>query len=107
MWHAFFGTVGVYNDINVLNRSSLFIDAIKEEAQRVNYNVNGTQYDMGYYLAGGIYPEWAAFVKTISKPQTEKHKLYARCQEGARKDVECAFGMLQSRFDIVNHPARL
>lgn len=41
------------------------------------------------------------------KPQTEKHKLYAQRQEGARKDVECAFGVLQSRFDIVNRPARL
>jgi hypothetical protein len=46
-------------------------------------------------------------VKIISKPQTEKHKLYAPCQEGTRKDVECAFGVLQSCFDIVNHPARL
>jgi len=46
-------------------------------------------------------------VKTISRPQTEKHKLYAQRQEGARKDVECAFGVLQSRFDIVNCPARL
>jgi hypothetical protein len=65
------------------------------------------QYDTAYYLADGIYPEWAAFVKTISKPQTEKHKLYAQHQEGARKDVECAFGVLQSRFDIVRRPARL
>jgi hypothetical protein len=73
----------------------------------VHYNVNGTQYVIGYYLADGIYPEWALFVKIISKPQTEKHKLYARCQEGPRKDVKCAFGELQSRFNIVNRPARL
>ena len=44
-------------------------------------------------------------MKTISKPQMEKHRLYAQHQEGARKDVEKAFGVLQSRFDIVNHPA--
>ena len=103
----FFGITGAHNDINVLNKSPLFIAAINGEAPRVNYIVNGTQYDTGYYLADGIYPEWAAFVKTISRPQTEKHKFYAQRQEGARKDVECAFGMLQSRFDIVNHPARL
>jgi hypothetical protein len=77
IWHAFFGIVGAYNDINVLNKSPLFIDAIKGEAPRVQFVVNGNQYDTPYYLADGIYPEWAAFVKTISKPQTEKHKLYA------------------------------
>ena len=92
----------VNNDI----KSPLFINAIKGEAPRVNYNVNGNHYDTEYYLADGIYPEWAAFVKTISKSQTEKHKLYAQHQEGARKDVEKAFGVLQSRFDIVTRPAR-
>ena len=107
IWHAFFGITGFYNDINVLNKSPLFIDAIKGEAPRVNYNVNGMQYDMGYYLADGIYPEWASFVKTISKPQTEKHNCMHDVKEGARKDVECALSMLQFCFDIVNRPARL
>jgi hypothetical protein len=35
------------------------------------------------------------------------HKLFAQHQEGARKDVECAFGILQSRFSILERPARL
>ena len=106
IWHAFFGTAGSDNDINVLNKSPLFINAIKGEAPRVNYNVNGNHYDVGYYLADGIYPEWAAFVKTISKPQTEKHKLYAQHQEGVRKDVEMTFDGLQSRSDIVTRPSQ-
>jgi len=29
IWYAFFGTARAYNDINMLNRSPLFIDAIK------------------------------------------------------------------------------
>jgi len=46
-------------------------------------------------------------MKSITLPQTEKHKLFAEHQEGARKDVERAFGVLQSRFSIVRRPARL
>ncbi|KAL6847238.1 hypothetical protein ACP4OV_023091 [Aristida adscensionis] len=61
----------------------------------------------GYYLADGTYPEWAAFMKTIPVPYTEKHKAFAKHQEGARKNVEGAFAVLQSRFTIVRRPARL
>jgi hypothetical protein len=46
-------------------------------------------------------------MKSITLPQTEKHQLFAKHQEGARKDVERAFGVLQSHFSIVRHPARL
>lgn len=106
IWHAFFGVAGSNNDINVLNQSPLFIEAIKGEARRVQFSVNGSQYNTGYYLADGIYPEWAAFVKSINSPQLEKHKVYAMLQEARRKDVERAFGVLQSRFNIVRRPAR-
>ncbi|XP_015695402.1 uncharacterized protein LOC102709859 [Oryza brachyantha] len=106
IWHCFFGVAGAQNDINVLNKSSLFIEAIKGKAPRVHYNVNRNDYEAGYYLADKIYPEWAAFVKSISRPQTEKDKLFSVKQESVRKDVECAFGVLQSRFNIVCRPAR-
>jgi hypothetical protein len=107
IWHAFFGTAGSQNDINVLNKSPLFIQAINGKAPTVQYYVNGTQYDMCYYLADKIYPEWAVFVKTVTTPQSAEDKLFALKQEGARKDVECAFGVLQSRFDIVRRPTKL
>jgi len=69
--------------------------------------VNGRQYSKPYYLADGIYPEWAVFVKSIRAPQSAEHKLFSEHQEGARKDVECAFGILQARFRILCNPARL
>nr|KYP39171.1 hypothetical protein KK1_039535 [Cajanus cajan] len=49
-----------------------------DRALAVNFTVNGTQYDMGYYLADDIYPEFATFVKTTSMPQGEKRKLFAK-----------------------------
>jgi hypothetical protein len=69
--------------------------------------VNGRQYNTKYYLVEGIYPEWAALVKSIRSPQLEKHQVYASEQEGARKDVERTFWVLQARFNIVRHLARL
>ena len=61
---------------------------------------------MGYYLVDGIYPSWSTFVKTLSSLPGNKNKHFAACQESARKDVERAFGVLQSRFAIVRGPAR-
>ena len=106
IWHAFFGVAGSNNDINVLNQSTLFVDQLRGEAPQMQYFVNGRQYSKPYYLADGIYPEWAVFVKSIRAPQSAEHKLFSE-QEGARKDVECAFGILQSRFCILRQPARL
>nr|KYP66818.1 hypothetical protein KK1_013129 [Cajanus cajan] len=62
---------------------------------------------MCYYLVNGIYLEWATFVKTISMPQGEKRKLFSERQKSTRKDVERAFGVLQSRFAIVRGPERV
>lgn len=94
IWYVFFGVAGSNNDINVLNRSPLFTDVIQGRAPEVHFTINGNEYNMGYYLPDGIYPEWATFVKTIHLPQCAKDKLFAEHQEGARKDVERAFGVL-------------
>ncbi|XP_057420293.1 uncharacterized protein LOC130714408 [Lotus japonicus] len=97
---------GSNNDINVLNQSPVFNDVLSGNAPMVNFSVNGTMYHMGYYLADGIYPLWSTFVKTISMPQGEKRQKFAKRQEAARKDVERAFDILQSRFAIVRGPSR-
>lgn len=106
IWHAFFGVAGSNNDINVLNQSPLFIDVLRGEAPVVNFTVNGHEYNRGYYLADGIYPSWPVFMKGVTLPQSEKHRLFTKAQSAWRKDVECAFGVLKSRFNILAVPGR-
>nr|XP_025880464.1 uncharacterized protein LOC112938633 [Oryza sativa Japonica Group] len=106
IWHSFFGLPGSLNDINVLQRSPLFQRLTSGTAPELEFMVNGNKYTMGYYLADGIYLSWATFVKTISNSQGNKRIHYAKVQEGVRKDVERAFGVLQARFAMVRGPAR-
>uniref|UniRef100_R7W7D5 Uncharacterized protein n=1 Tax=Aegilops tauschii TaxID=37682 RepID=R7W7D5_AEGTA len=81
IWHSFFGMVVSHNDINVLQRSPVFAR-----------------------LAEGNNPPWTTIVKTIPNPVGEKRKRFAQEQESARKDVERAFGVLQSGWGIVWYP---
>ena len=106
IWHAYFGLPGTNNDINVLEASHLFANLAQGIAPPAHYVIQGQEFNMGYYLADGIYPNWSTIVKTIHDPRGPKNKLFAMKQEGCRKDVERAFGVLQSRFAIVAGPAR-
>ncbi|KAK1670865.1 hypothetical protein QYE76_059024 [Lolium multiflorum] len=106
IWHSFFGMAGSNNDINVLHRSPVFERLMQGKAPRVSYEINGNAYDKPYYLADGIYPDWATLVKTVRNPNSEKTRRFAKMQEACRKDVERGFGVLQARWAIVRHPAR-
>ncbi|XP_065882256.1 uncharacterized protein [Euphorbia lathyris] len=75
-------------------------------APLANYVIESKKYNMGYYLADGIYPKWSTLVQTIREPRDQKKMYFAMKQEACRKDVERAFGVLQSRFAIVAGPVR-
>lgn len=92
---------GSNNDINMLHMSHLFGRQLRDEASPVQFTVNGNTYNMGYYLADGIYPDWPAFVKTVRPPITNKDRRFAQVQEGARKDIERVFGVLQARWAVL------
>ncbi|KAJ0569573.1 putative harbinger transposase-derived protein [Helianthus annuus] len=45
---------------------------------------------------------YSTIVKTIPRPTDEKRKKFAKYQEGARKDIERAFGVLQKNDKSLN-----
>ena len=106
IWHAFFGPPGSSNDINVLNQSDLYLTERNGTAANSSFSVNGRFYKRGYYLTDGIYPKWSTFVKAYSYPTDPKEIKFKRLQEGARKDVERAFGVLKGKWKILDRPLR-
>jgi hypothetical protein len=90
----------------VLKASHLFANLAEGKSPPVNYMIRCKEYTVRYYLADGIYPKWSTLVQTIHDPQGPKKILFAQKQESCRKDVERAFGVLQSRWAIVKGPAR-
>ena len=89
---------GSNNDINVLDSSPLFTNLANGVAPPANYTILGKNYNMGYYLVDSIYSKWFTLAQTIHKQRGPKKKLFATKQESCRKDVERAFGVLQSRL---------
>ena len=67
---------------------------LEGRAPEVNDNINGNDYNTGYYLTDGIYPEWATFVKMIPRPHGDKRRLFSKYQKGQQKDVKRVFGVL-------------
>ncbi|XP_021770765.1 uncharacterized protein LOC110734954 [Chenopodium quinoa] len=83
IWHAFFGTPGLCNDINVLQRSPVFYDIMNNRAPQVMFTVNGITYNKGYYLTDEIYLKRSTFVDAITAPQTAEQRLFTERQDSA------------------------
>jgi hypothetical protein len=97
---------GSCNDINVLHRSLVFDNLASGMRPAVNFNVNGWDYNMGYYFADGIYPPWDTLISGISSPQSNKHKYFTLKQAEYQKDDERTFGVLQAKYAIMKGQAR-
>jgi len=109
IWFHHFGEPGSLNDINVLNKSSIVLAIFNGELDLLTtpYRINNAQRNYGYFLVDGIYPNWSIFINTYNDPQNEKETLFAKYQEGCRKDIERAFGVIVKKWQILQQPLRL
>ena len=98
--------LGGNNGINVLDHSPSIADLLRGEGRDLAFEVNGSVYPHYYLMTDGIYPQWSCFVQPIHEPQGEKRTHFTKIQEGARKDVEHAFGVLQVRWVILQNLIR-
>jgi hypothetical protein len=60
-----------------------------------------------FILVDGIYLPYSRFVKGIKEPISLLEKKYTSWQEGCRKDIERAFGVLKGTWQCLERPIHL
>ncbi|KAI2509563.1 Plant transposon protein [Fragilaria crotonensis] len=111
-WHASSRYAGSLNDLSILNLSPLLLESLvdgsltelEQSSGLVPFDVAGNEFNRLFALVDGIYSPYSRFVKGIQLPLTEPERRYTAWQEAARKDIERAFGVLQSRFQVMARP---
>ena len=110
-WHGSFGYVGSLKELNILNSSpllGLMVDGTFKELEQcsglVPFDVTRNSFYRLSALVIWIYPPYSRFVRGIQLPLTEPKKGYTTWQEAARKGIERAFCVLQSRFYVMARP---
>lgn len=113
-WHLSYGYAGTLNDISILNLSPFLerlidgsYDSLERESGVVPFKIENEVFEKTFILVDGIYPQYSRFVKGIKEPITEEEKRYTSWQEGARKDIERAFGILKSCWQFMSRPIHL
>lgn len=108
LWFMYFGFPGPLNDITVPDKSPTMDRILSGAFPRMEYSVNGVTCNLLYFLADGIYPDYAVFVKTISNgDNSSKDKNFSRAQEAVRKDVDRAFGIMITSWHVLERPIKL
>jgi Plant transposon protein len=102
-WHLDYGHAGTNNDVNILQASDFyqsFLDGRMEELERavVPFSINNEVFNKMYVLTDGAYPQFDRFVKPERYPILPEEKKFMEWQSASRKDIERAFGILQSQW---------
>lgn len=111
-WHSAYGYAGSLSDDNVLYISPLMEKMLDGsfsslESDLVPFQVAGESFHHSFCLTDGIYPLLSRFAKPIKQPMIWKEKRYTAWQEGARKSIERAFGILKEKFKWVENSIQL
>ena len=113
-WHICYGYAGSLNDLTILDGSPLLqsfisgsFQAKEEKAGVVPYKIGDQDFNKLFLLVDGIYPKYSRFVKGLSQPIFMNQKNFTKWQEGARKDIERAFGVLKQTWQFMDRPIRM
>jgi len=108
-WHSFFGSPGANNDVNIWDQSPLLNSMLDGTLEACNFvfQIGDESFNKVWHMVDGIYPELTWFVKTCAVPMNRFQTDYAAWQEGNRKMIERAFGMLQRKFQALCRPVEL
>jgi hypothetical protein len=111
LWHASYGYTGTLNGNTILSLSPFMEKLLDEtfhqveaDAAVIPFLIKEEQFNKVFVLVDGIYPSYSRFVRGIKVPATREEKNYTSWQEGARKDVERAFGVLKNTWKFLDRP---
>ncbi|XP_026453707.1 uncharacterized protein LOC113355136 [Papaver somniferum] len=104
IWHSYFGLGGQNNDCNVLRATGLFDRELNGVEPTCHYQINGRNYNTGYYVRDGAYPMYGCLVQAHKPASNNAKSLFNQYQEAKRKDIERAFGGLKGKFGIILKP---
>ncbi|XP_022030495.1 uncharacterized protein LOC110931408 [Helianthus annuus] len=105
-WHAYCRPPGSLNNINLLQQSPIYLAERNRVAHKCPYQMNEHAYKRGYYLTEEIYPTWPTCMKMLPYHVDPNKKKFKKLKEGARKDVERAFGVLKGKWGILRRLMR-
>jgi Plant transposon protein len=99
------------NDLNILNLYP-FVEKItngtfaqlKQQAGTVPFLIDNQQFTKMFVLVNSIYPKYSSFVRGLSQPITKPEIAFTSWHEGARKDIERTFGVIQCKWKIISFP---
>lgn len=97
------------SDVNIIDASDFITKLIlhRDVYDSIEFEVDGQTFTQVYTLVDGIYPPYACFMGTVSNPEGPAWTWFAKRQEGARKEVECAFGLLVGKWRIIKNKSRM